>query len=76
MQGDGVVEQEAGRRDSFHMLTGNWRNTEADGVVRRAGIPILPSYNETLWMWGMHRDNGAGLECTHFCHPSAPQVGG
>ena len=37
MQGDGVVELEGGRRDSYHMLTGNWRNTEADGVVRRAG---------------------------------------
>ena len=20
------------------------------------------------------RDNGAGLECTHFCYPSAPQL--
>jgi hypothetical protein len=56
------------------VLTGSWRNTLADAVIRKAGIPIVPSFNETLWMADMHRDNGQGHECTHFCHPSAPQV--
>jgi alpha-D-ribose 1-methylphosphonate 5-triphosphate synthase subunit PhnG len=42
--------------------------------MRKAGIPVIESYNETLPMASMHRDNGAGHECTHFCHPSAPQA--
>jgi hypothetical protein len=73
-QGDGVVQLEAGKTDKNAVLTGSWRNTEADPIIRKAGIPIVPSFNETLWMADMHRDNGQGHECTHFCHPSAPQV--
>lgn len=72
--GDGVVQLEAGKTDKNAVLTGSWRNTEADPIIRKAGIPIVPSFNETLWMADMHRDNGQGHECTHFCHPSAPQT--
>jgi elongator complex protein 2 len=42
--------------------------------MRKAGVPIVETWNETLPLWDYHRDNGAGLECTHFCQPSAPQL--
>lgn len=25
-------------------------------------------------LWEFHRDNGKGYECTHYCHPSGPQI--
>ena len=43
-------------------------------VMHESGIPIVHTWNETLPLWDYHRDNGAGLECTHFCFPSAPQL--
>lgn len=46
----------------------------ANDVMRKAGVPIVEAWNETLPLWDYHRDNGAGLECTHFCSPSAPQL--
>jgi hypothetical protein len=74
VEGEGRLALPDGGRDRFGLLRGGWRNAAADSVMRRAGIPILPSYNESVWMHAFHRDNGAGLECTHFCHPSTPQV--
>lgn len=74
LQNQGSIFQLENTTNSFHILTGNWRNTVADPSMRRARIAIIPSYNESLWMWNMHRDNGGGMECTHFCHPSVPQV--
>ncbi|KAL4433808.1 hypothetical protein ABPG75_000249 [Micractinium tetrahymenae] len=71
---DGLVELEPGRADTFGLLAGGWRNAAADAAVGAAGIPVIPTYNETLWMADMHRWNKDGLECTHFCHPSAPQT--
>ena len=46
----------------------------ANGVMRDAGVPLVETWNETLPLWEFHRDNGAGLECTHYCFPSAPQL--
>ena len=43
-------------------------------VMSQSGIPVVHTWNETLPLWDYHRDNGAGLECTHFCFPSAPQL--
>ena len=43
-------------------------------VMSKAGIPVVSTWNDTLPLWEFHRDNGHGLECTHFCHPSAPQL--
>ncbi|KAL4856502.1 Presequence protease 1 [Chlorella vulgaris] len=74
VEGEGRLALPDGGRDRFGLLRGGWRNAAADSVMRRAGIPILPSYNESVWMHAFHRDNGAGLECTHFCHPSTPQT--
>ncbi|CAL8465497.1 g5033 [Coccomyxa elongata] len=53
---------------------GGWRNKIANEVMRAAGVPVVEAWNETLPLWDYHRDNGAGLECTHFCMPSAPQL--
>ena len=43
-------------------------------VIHNHGF--LPWYPpaRTVWMHDMHRWNERGLECTHFCHPSAPQT--
>ena len=73
-QADGRIEMEKGHSDKHYILKGSWRNALADVAMRKAGIPIVESYNETLPMANMHRDNGEGHECTHFCHPSAPQA--
>ena len=73
-QADGKIVMEAGQKDKHQILHGGWRNALANVAMRKAGIPVIESYNETLPMAGMHRDNGAGHECTHFCHPSAPQA--
>ena len=43
-------------------------------IMSQSGIPVVHTWNETLPLWDYHRDNGAGLECTHFCFPSAPQL--
>ncbi len=43
-------------------------------VMSKAGIPVVSTWNDTLPLWEFHRDNGHGLECTHFCAPSAPQL--
>ncbi|KAL4450744.1 hypothetical protein ABPG77_001100 [Micractinium sp. CCAP 211/92] len=71
---DGAIELEPGTADTFGLLAGGWRNQAADSAMAAAGIPIIHSFNETLWMADMHRWNKDGLECTHFCHPSAPQT--
>ena len=43
-------------------------------VMAAKGVPVVPTYNESVPLWQHHRDNGDGHECTHFCFPSAPQV--
>ena len=66
---------EQGFKDPGQILRGGWRNVAADAVMQAASIHIIYSFNETLRMQNMHRNNGQGHECTHYCHPSAPQVG-
>lgn len=43
-------------------------------VMAAKGIPVVHAYNESVPLWQMHRDNGAGHECTRFCFPGAPVV--
>lgn len=38
------------------------------------GIPVVHTFNESVPLWKMHRDNGAGHECSHYCFPGAPVV--
>ena len=38
------------------------------------GIPVVHTFNESVPLWRMHRDNGAGHECSHYCFPGAPVV--
>lgn len=37
-------------------------------------VPVIDTWNQSLPFWDHHRDNGDGLECTHYCFPSAPQL--
>ncbi|KAK9812996.1 hypothetical protein WJX72_006927 [[Myrmecia] bisecta] len=53
---------------------GGWRNELSNAAMQDAGIPIIHTYNDTAPLHEYHRDNGAGHECTHHCHPSGPQV--
>lgn len=63
-----------GKQEKRLILKGDWRNAAGDPLIRAAGIPIVESWNESAVLWRAHRDNGQGYECTHFCHPSAPQA--
>ncbi|KAK9793163.1 hypothetical protein WJX73_000443 [Symbiochloris irregularis] len=56
------------------ILTGLWRNTMPYGILH-PHIPYVNTWNLTSMLWDFHRDNyGHGHECSHFCHPGAPQV--
>ncbi|CAL5228742.1 g11927 [Coccomyxa viridis] len=61
-------------KDFEDIAAGGWRNKLTNEVMSQAGIPVVSTWNDTLPLWEFHRDNGHGLECTHFCHPSAPQL--
>ncbi len=56
---------------------GTWRNIDARNILPSYGIRILPTYDATVAMSEFHRPYkwGEGMECTHFCQPSAPQLG-
>lgn len=54
--------------------SGGQRNSVANPLMRHRKVPIIHSWNGSLPLWDFHRDNGKGLECTHYCLPSAPQV--
>ena len=47
----------------------DWRNRIASPIVRKAGVPIMPSFASSLGMWEDHN----GIDCTHFCH-NGPQM--
>jgi hypothetical protein len=54
---------------------GTWRNVDARRILRdKYGMRLVPIYNTTVAFWKMHRSNFAGTECSHFCHPSIPQL--
>lgn len=56
------------------MLRGGHQNIEARRVFEPAGIPVLGGWNDTMMLWDMHRNNSEGMECSHYCQPSAPQI--
>lgn len=56
------------------MLRGGYHNRAARRVFGPAGIPVLDGWNETIMLWDMHRNNTEGLECSHYCTPSAVQI--
>ena len=57
------------------VVAGTWRNADARAILRdRYAMRLVPIYNATVAFWDMHRRNFAGTECSHFCHPSVPQL--
>lgn len=54
---------------------GSWRNIFARDILRdQYDVPIFPIYNVSATAWDFHRVNFDGQECSHFCHPSIPQL--
>jgi len=68
----------AGDEDSViaqYVAAGTWRNIDAHNILHETyGMPIIPVYNLTVPAWDRHRENFNGQECSHFCHPSIPQL--
>lgn len=60
--------------DYSFAAAGGWRNSIANPIMQQHHVPIIHHWNASLPLWDFHRDNGKGLECTHYCLPSAPQV--
>ena len=75
MNDKGELFAEGNNVISEQVAAGGWRNTDARNVLRdEYGMPLVPVYNATVPAWDMHRRNAAGPECSHFCHPSLPQL--
>jgi hypothetical protein len=65
-RGDAVAE---------FVAAGAWRNAYARDILARGyGMPLVAIYNVTVPAWRFHRSNLAGQECSHYCHPSLPQL--
>jgi hypothetical protein len=49
---------------------------DARNILTAYGMPILPLYNATVSLSTFHRPlkHGEGMDCTHFCHPTVPQM--
>lgn len=49
---------------------------DARDILPSYGMPLLPVFNTTVAMSGFHRTlkKGEGMDCTHYCHPSGPQM--
>lgn len=74
LEGNGTLVLQPGAKDPSGLRRGLWRNAAAGQVMAAAGIPVIQSFNESVPLWAAHRDNGAGWECTHPCHPSMSQA--
>jgi hypothetical protein len=55
---------------------GSWRNMDARNILGVYGMPMLPLYNATVSLSTFHRPlkHGEGMDCTHYCHPTVPQI--
>ncbi|KAI8476099.1 MAG: hypothetical protein J3K34DRAFT_402088 [Monoraphidium minutum] len=72
---DGSLSAAEGDAVAAAVAGGTWRNADARAVLGgEYGMPLVPIFNMTATAWDMHRKNFAGTECSHFCHPSMPQL--
>jgi hypothetical protein len=56
-------------------MQGTWRNMLAqEFLVEDYKMPFIPIYNSSATAWQFHRRNHDGQECSHYCHPSIPQL--
>ena len=75
MNAQGELIAERGNALAMEVAAGGWRNADARKVLRDTyGMTFVPVYNATVPAWEMHRQNAAGQECSHYCHPSMPQL--
>ena len=57
-------------QEHFHYSSANWFNNVSLPILRKANITIIRDEAKTYSLWNYHQKG----ECTHFCHPSAPQI--
>jgi hypothetical protein len=58
-----------------HVMQGSWRNIMAREIlIQKYKMPFIPVYNSSATAWQFHRVNFDGQECSHYCHPSIPQL--
>eukprot|EP00775_Hariotina_reticulata_P009622 gene9622-9783_t len=75
LDADGNLHSAPGDKVGEYVVTGSWRNQLAHQVlVEKYNMPFMPIYNTTATAWEFHRKNFDGQECSHFCHPSIPQL--
>ena len=62
-------------------MEGGWRNKILNPVVAGLGVPVMPTWNQTvpLWQYNHHYNPTCGDkydcgDCTHTCHPSMYEV--
>jgi hypothetical protein len=56
-------------------VQGSWRNIMAREIlIQKYKMPYIPVYNSSATAWQFHRVNFDGQECSHYCHPSIPQL--
>ena len=53
------------------LLYGGTRNHASTQMLTAVSVPVISVYNQTVPLWQYHRDG----ECTHYCFPSAPEIG-
>jgi hypothetical protein len=75
MDENGHLHSAPGDKVAEYVVTGSWRNQLAHQVlVDKYNMPLMPIYNTTATAVEFHRRNFDGQECSHFCHPSIPQL--
>lgn len=53
------------------LLHGGTRNHASSQLLGAVSVPVIDVYNHTVPLWQYHRDG----QCTHYCFPSAPEMG-
>ncbi|WIA13604.1 hypothetical protein OEZ85_007170 [Tetradesmus obliquus] len=75
MDKDGALHAEAGNAVAAYVMKGSWRNIMAREIlIEQYKLPVIPVYNSSATAWQFHRVNFDGQECSHYCHPSIPQL--
>ncbi|KAF6251417.1 hypothetical protein COO60DRAFT_619659 [Scenedesmus sp. NREL 46B-D3] len=75
MDADGALHADAGNAVAEFVMQGSWRNIMArDILAKKYKLPFIPVYNSSATAWQFHRVNFDGQECSHYCHPSIPQL--
>ena len=53
------------------LLYGGTRNHASSQMLQAVSVPVISVYNQTVALYQYHRDG----QCTHYCFPSAPEIG-